>query len=69
MNVVTDLFEIVSSVITSLVGALTSAVSGITELFYDAETGFTFVGTLLLIGLGFTLVFWAFRFIRNLVRR
>lgn len=68
MSIITELFEIVSAVITSLVGALTSAVNGITGLFYD-EGGFTFVGTLLLIGLGFTLVFWAFRFIRNLIRR
>lgn len=68
MSIITDLFEIVSAVITSLVGALTSAVNGITDLFYD-EGGFTFVGTMLLIGLGFTLVFWAFRFIRSLVRR
>lgn len=69
MSVITELFEIVSSVITSLVSALTSAVTGITTLFYNEETGFTFVGTMLLIGLGFTLVFWAFRFIRSLIRR
>lgn len=69
MAVITELFEIVSAVITSLVNALTSAVNGITGLFYDAENGFTFVGTMLLIGLGFTLVFWAFRFIRGLIRR
>lgn len=69
MTVITELFEIVSSVISSLVDALISAVNGITALFYEPETGFTFVGTMLLIGLGFTLVFWAFRFIRGLIRR
>lgn len=69
MTLVSELFEIVGSVITSLINALVNAVSGITSIFYEPETGFTFVGTLLLIGLGFTLVFWAFRFIRNLIRR
>lgn len=68
MTLVSELFEIVGSVITSLINALVQAVSGITTIFYD-EGSFTFVGTLLLIGLGFTLVFWAFRFIRNLIRR
>lgn len=69
MTIVSELFEIVGSVINSLVNALIEAVSGITPMFYEPETGFTFVGVLLLIGLGFTLVFWAFRFIRNLIRQ
>jgi len=68
MSIITELFEIVSAVISSLVDALISAVNGITGLFYT-ESGFTFVGVMLLIGLGFTLVFWAFRFIRGLIRR
>jgi len=63
------MFQIVQQVIGSLIDALVNTVDGVTSLFYSSEGGFTFVGTLLLVGLGFTLVFWAFRFIRSLIRR
>lgn len=68
-SVITEMFQIVQEVIGELIDALINTIDGVTSLFYTPNGGFTFVGTLLLIGLGFTLVFWAFRFIRGLIRR
>lgn len=56
-------------VITGFTNALVGAFSNITELFYESETGFTVIGQLLLIGLGMGIVYFAFRFIRALIRR
>lgn len=66
---VTELWTIISEVLTGFITALVSAFNGITEIFYDATEGFTFLGQLLLIGLGMGIVYFAFRFIRNLIRR
>ena len=67
MNLITDMFEVVVDAITAFVSALGDALSSITSLFYVAETGFTFLGILLLIAVGVGLVYWAFRLIRGLV--
>lgn len=71
---VATLFETISQAITSMVGALTSAISGVTALFYVEGTGsesghMTFLGVLLLIAVGVGIVYWAFGLIRGLVRR
>lgn len=59
-------------VITGFAGAFwTIIVDGVTELssaFYAAETGLTFVGTILFIGLGLTLIMFVINWIRSLVR-
>lgn len=62
-------WEAVVEVITGFTNALIGAFSNLTELFYNDETGFTVVGQLLLIGLGMGIVYFAFRFIRALIRR
>jgi len=69
MNIVSELFNVISSVITGLMSAIVSAFSGLIEIFYDSENGFTLIGTLLLVGLGMSIVWFAFRFITNLIRR
>lgn len=66
---VTDLWSIISEVLTGFITALVSAFNGITAVFYDATKGFTVIGQLLLIGLGMGIVYFAFKFIRNLIRR
>jgi len=66
---VTKFWEVVVQVITGFTNALIGAFSNLTELFYDEQTGFTVVGQLLLIGLGMGIVYFAFRFIRSLIRR
>ena len=66
---IVQFWEAVVEVITGFTNALIEAFSNITGLFYESETGFTVVGQLLLIGLGMGIVYFAFRFIRSLIRR
>lgn len=64
-----EFFEIVLDVINGFISALGGAFTGITTLFYDAESGFTILGTLLLIGLGMGLVYFVFNLIKGLIRK
>ena len=66
---IAQFWEAIVEVVTGFTNALIGAFSNITELFYKDETGFTIIGQLLLIGLGMSIVYYAFRFIRNLIRR
>lgn len=74
-DIVQTIFSVISSAVTSFVSTLTSAISGVTELFYiPAGTGessghMTFLGVLLLIAAGVGLVYWVFRLIKGLVQR
>ena len=68
MSVITDLLTIVGQWITGVFGWITDAFEGVLEIFYD-ETGFTVLGTLLLLGLAMSLVFFALRYIRSLISR
>lgn len=67
MSYITDIFEVIGAVITNLVSAIGSALTSMTTLFYNAETGFTFVGVLLLITVGTALVWGAWALIKNLI--
>lgn len=74
MSIVQTIFEVIGQAVTSFLSTLTSAVSGVTELFYvpaDGSTAahMTFLGVLLLIAAGVGLVYWCFRLIKGLVRR
>ena len=65
------IFTAVSSAITGFSSALASAVSGVTAMFATESSGtytLTMLGSLLCIGLGIGLVYWAFRTIRSLVK-
>lgn len=67
---VADIFEVISSAVTSFASALASAVTSITALFYDSTAGaMTFLGVLLLIGAGVGLIYFVVRWISSLVRR
>lgn len=69
MSIVSELWSIITEVITGLLSALVASFEGVVTVFWDDETGFTFIGTFLLIALGFTIVFFALRFIRSLIQR
>lgn len=69
MDVVSNVFEVVSAVINNFITALSSAIGSITSIFYNAEDGFSFVGVMMLIAVGVAIVYWAFRFIKSLVER
>lgn len=66
---VAQIFQEIAAAITAMISAVTSAISGVTSLFYDPTNGMTFLGVLLLIGVGAGLVFWAVNLIRGLIKR
>lgn len=53
MDVISAIFEVFDAVMTWLVGAIGDAI----PIFWVAETGLTFMGTLCLISLGIAVVF------------
>lgn len=63
------IFNVITQAITQFISCLTSSVSGVTSLFYDATDGMTFLGTLLLIAVGVGIVYYAFRLIMSLIKR
>lgn len=75
MDYVSVIFEVIASAITNFTSALTSAVSGVTSLFYVEPSGtetsghMTFLGVLLLIAAGIGIVYWCVRLIKGLVQR
>lgn len=70
MNIISDIFTAVGQAITAFTTNLSSAVSGITSMFYTSgeNGGLTFLGLLLCIALGVGLVYWAFRLIKSLIK-
>lgn len=69
MGIVTEIISAVGEWITGVFGWLVAAVEGVVGIFYDSTEGLTIVGVLLLFGLAMSLVFFAFRFIRGLIRK
>lgn len=63
-----QIFQNIGVAVTQLITVLTSGFTSMMPIFYDAENGFTLVGTLLLIGAGVGLTYWLFYFIRSLTR-
>ena len=53
MSIVTSIFDVFSSISDWIV----SAVADVTPMFWDAQSGLTFMGTLALLGLGVGIVF------------
>ena len=65
MAIMTAIGEIWTAIITWIV----SAISSLTEVFYDTTSGeFTFLGVLALIGLGIGIVFLVIGVIQNFLR-
>lgn len=69
MSIITQIFEVVSSVVTGFLTAITSALNGVVAIFWDATNGLTFIGTLMLLGLGIGLVYFAITFVTRLIRK
>ena len=69
MDIITIIFNSVGSAITAFSGSLSSAVTSITAMFYNAEGGaLTFLGVLLTIAMGTGLVYWGFKLIKGLIK-
>ena len=59
-----------SSVVESFGGVLGKVFTGITSIFYDATGGqLTFLGIILLISVGASLVYWGFKLISSLITK
>lgn len=69
MGIVTEVISAVGAWITGVFGWLVSAFEGVVSIFYDDTDGLTIIGVLLLFGLAMSLVFFAFSFIRGLIRK
>lgn len=65
---VAEFWEIVIDVVGGFLQAIIKSFTGVVDIFYLEETGFTVVGQLLLIALGMSIVYFAIRFIRNLIK-
>lgn len=69
---INDIFGAVGDAVTAFAGALSSSITSVTGMFYDASgttPQLTVLGTLILIVVGVGLVYWAFRLIKGLLRR
>lgn len=68
----TGILSGIGSVITAVLGWITSIVGDVSNLFYDTTAStptFTFAGVLLLVSFGLSMVWCLINFIRGLVRR
>lgn len=59
----------IGTMLTSVLSWITSTITGVVSLFYDATDGFTFLGVLLLVSFGIGFVWILINFIRGLVKR
>lgn len=71
---VTQFIEVTTSWLTGVIGMIIASFSGIVPLFWtegvgEAPGSFTFVGTLLLFGLGMSIAMLGLTFIRGLIAR
>ena len=65
------IMDTLSSIVESFGGVLGKVFTGITSIFYTAEGGgqLTFLGIILLISVGASLVYWGFKLITSLISR
>lgn len=71
MEIVTAIFNAVSSAVTGFTSALSSGVSGVVSIFWDSSATtphLTVVGVLLAITMAIGLVYFGFRLIMRLIR-
>lgn len=64
-----SILEGIGSVITGVMSWIVSLFKGVTELFYTAEDGFSFLGVILLVAFGLSMVWVVIQFIKSLVKR
>ena len=69
MTIIGEIFSSIGEVITGGLTVVSSALSGVIPIFYVAETGFTLYGVLLLIGIGMSLIFFAWKVITSFIKK
>lgn len=65
---IAEFFDIVTDVIENFGLSLQIAIEQLIDLFYVKGQGFTTLGTLALLGLGMSLVFFGIRFVLSFLR-
>lgn len=73
IGMVANIFEIISETLTEFFGVVSEGINSVVSLFYTLPAegvtpGFTFLGTILMIGLGIGLVWTLIKWISGLVR-
>ena len=65
------IMDTLSSIVESFGGVLGKVFTGITSIFYNADGGgqLTFLGIILLISVGASLVYWGFKLIQSLISK
>lgn len=69
MNIVSSMFEVISSAVTAFVSAFGNALTSVSTLLYTEADGFTLIGTLVLITVGVGLVYFAWRLVKGLIAK
>lgn len=67
MEMITAIFEAIGTTVTQYVGILTSMFSSLVNIFYDASTGLTILGVLMVFTFGVGVVKFGFNLIRSLL--
>lgn len=60
-----NIISSITGVFTAIAEWISSAVTAMTPMFYESETGLTFLGTLAVCGLGFAVIFLIIGLIQN----
>lgn len=68
VNIIDDIFDKVTAIVEKVGSLFVSLFESAVSIFYNDETGLTIIGVLSLIGIGFSLLMWAFNFIRSLLK-
>lgn len=68
VNIIDDIFDKVTAIVEKVGSLFVSLFQSAVSIFYNAETGLTVIGVLSLVGLGFSLLMWAFNFVRGLIK-
>lgn len=68
-NIITDFTETLGNWITAGFAWIGNVFNGAASLFWVSGTGFTFLGTLMLMGFAITLITFGIAFIRGFVQR
>lgn len=65
---VSAIFTGITSAVTAFIGTMNSGITSMLALFYDTTDGLTVLGTLTVIVVGVSLVYFLLRFIMGLAR-
>lgn len=75
VNIISELFDSLSAVVDGMLSVLQSLFGGVINLFYNPATTadgtgtFTFLGIVLLVGIGTPIVFWGLNWITGMFKK